>query len=196
MDPPGTQLAFDRVVESGAPLAVWRYESIVPSTTLDAHEIVVELPVKDWPTAEKLERQRAACTDRALQERLRRKRDTRIALGDGATCSLPLWVWRLGDSIILGVPEEAYSKLQIELRRQFPDLYVACVNLVNNRIGGYLPSEELYDLDIYQVWRTPFARGSLEIVIAALAEAIGEMMASRNENRSRGTQGSSQSRAH
>jgi hypothetical protein len=196
MDPPGTQLAFDRVVESGAPLAVWRYESIVPSTTLDAHEIVVELPVKDWPTAEKLERQRAACTDRALQERLRRKRDTRIALGDGATCSLPLWVWRLGDSIILGVPEEAYSKLQIELRRQFPDLYVACVNLVNNRIGGYLPSEELYDLDIYQVWRTPFARGSLEIVIAALAEAIGEMMAGRNENRSRGTQGSSQSRAH
>jgi hypothetical protein len=175
MDPPGVRLAFDRVVESGAPLAVWRYEPFVPSTSLAAREIMVELPIKDWPSAAVLEHQRAACTDRAQQERLRRKRDTRIALGDGATCFLPLCVWRIGDAFLVGVPEEAYSKLQVELRRLFPAVHVACVNLVNNRIGGYLPPEELYDEDVYQVWRTPFARGSLEIVIGALATAIREI---------------------
>jgi hypothetical protein len=174
-------LSFDRVVESGAPLAVWRYKDVPPSTTLDAREIRVVLPLKDWPTAEELERQRSAATDRALEERLRRKRDTRLALGDGDTCLLSLWIWRFGNAVLVGVPEEAYSVLQTELRRRYRDLPVVCVNLVNGRVGGYLPPQDLYELDIYQVWRTPFARGSLEIIIAALAESIEQIMDGKSE---------------
>jgi len=175
MDPPGMKLAFDRVVESGAPLAVWRYETAPRSTVLEAREIDVLLPLKDWPTAAELERQRAAATDRVLQERLRRRRDTRLALGDADACSLSLWVWRIGDAILAAVPEEAYSVLQKDLRQRFPEIAIACLNLVNNQIGGYLPPQELYDLDIYQVGRTPFARGSLEIILAALAESIEQI---------------------
>ncbi len=181
MDPPGTMLSFDRVVESGAPLAVWRYESVSPSTALDAREIRVVLPLKEWPTAEELERQRSATTDRAMQERLRRKRDTRLALGDGNSCSLSLWVWRIGNAVLVGFPEEAYSVLQQELRAHFPNLAVVCANLVNNQVGGYLPPKELYDCDVYQVWRTPFARGSLEIVIGVLSEAVEQVMASNSK---------------
>jgi hypothetical protein len=182
MDPPGVKLVFDRVVESGAPLAVWRYEPTPPSTVLEAREISVLLPLKDWPTAADLERQRAAATDPVLQERLRRRRDTRLALGDGNACSLSLWVWRIGNAVLAAVPEEAYSVLQKDLRQRFPEIAVACVNLVNNRIGGYLPPEEFYDLDIYQVWRTPFAPGSLEIIIAALAELIDQIMDGKPES--------------
>jgi hypothetical protein len=148
---------------------------------LDAIELRVELPIKKWPTAAELERQRSAAMDRALEERLRRQRDTRRDLGDGDTCALSLWVWRFGNAVLVGVPDEAYSVLQRELRQRYRQMPVVCVNLVNDRIGGYLPPRDLYDLDIYQVWRTPFARGSLEIVIGALSKAIEEIMAANSD---------------
>jgi hypothetical protein len=181
MNPPGMELAFDRVFESGAPLAIWRYAAGTPSTALQAREIDVMLPIKDWPTAAELERERLAAANPVLDERLRRRRDTRLALGDGDACSLSLWVWRIGKAVLVGIPEEAYSILQKELRQRFPEISVACVTLVNNRIGGYLPPRELYGHDIYQVWRTPFAAGSLEIVLAALTESIQQILDGAHE---------------
>ena len=177
MDPPGKFLSFDRVVESGAPLAVWRYQEAIGSTELDAKELRVELPIKNWPTAADLARQLSATTDRAVQSRLRRQRDTRRALGDGETFTHSLWIWRIGNAVLVGVPEEAYSALQMKLRQRFRNIPIICVNLVNNRVGGYLPPRDLYEIDIYQVWRTPFARGSLEIVISALSAGIEQIIA-------------------
>jgi hypothetical protein len=177
MDPPGKALAFDRVVESGAPLAVWSLEEVPSSSVLEAIEVTATLPVKDWPSADELERQRLATTDRALQERLRRQRDTRLSLGDGDTYSISLWVWRIGSAVVVGVPGEPYSLLQRELRQRFRQMPVVCANLVNSAVSSYLPPQELYEQDIYQVWRTPFARGSLEIAIDALSGAIEQIMA-------------------
>jgi hypothetical protein len=176
MDPPGKTLAFDRVVESGAPLAVWNLKEVPPSSALDTIEVAASLPLKDWPSAEELERQRSAATDRALQERLRRQRDTRRSLGDGATYSISLWVWRVGGAVFVGVPGEPYSILQRELRQRFRQIPVVCANLVNSAVSSYLPPQDLYEQDIYQVWRTPFARGSLEIVIDVLSRAIEQIM--------------------
>ena len=48
------------------------------------------------------------------------------------------------------------------------------MNLINGSIG-YLPPDELYDLDLYQVWQTTFARGGLETMIEAMAEMISEL---------------------
>ncbi len=183
MDPPGKMLSFDRVVESGAPLAVWRYHDVPTSSALSATEISVSLPLKDWPTAEELERKRAAAADRAIEERLRRQRDTRLALGDGHAYSLSLWIWRVGNSLLVGIPEEAYSLLQTELRQRYSNTAIACMNLVNDRVGGYLPPQDLYGLDIYQVWRTPFARGSLEIVIEGLSKAIAQIASENVQSR-------------
>ena len=46
------------------------------------------------------------------------------------------------------------------------------MNIVNGSIG-YLPPQELYDKDIYQEWQTPFAAGSLELLIKTAIGAIG-----------------------
>ena len=81
--------------------------------------------------------------------------------------------------MLVGIPEEAYSVLQQDLRRRFPETSIVCVTLVNNRIGGYLPPQQLFTQDIYQIWRTPFAAGSLEIVIAALTQSIEQIMAGK-----------------
>ncbi len=56
---------------------------------------------------------------------------------------------------------ESYSWIQQSLRAAFAESPIAWLNLVNGSIG-YLPPRDLYDEDVYQVWQTPFAAGSLE----------------------------------
>jgi hypothetical protein len=180
MEPPGQRLVFDRVVESGAPLATWRREPrpVTPlMRSLAARRRIVEIQLKAWPPAAELAAQFAACTDRALAERIRRKLRIRETLGDGATYGLPIWGWRIGEALLLGTMAEAYSSLQARLRTAFPDREVGWLNLVNGGVG-YLPPAALYDVDVYQVWQTPFDRGSLEQVEAAAVELGRELLAS------------------
>lgn len=171
MEPAGTAFVYERTVESGAPLAVWSHVPSEPSHELECKLGTAQLPLKDWPSAEELERQRCQCNDRALEERLRRKRDIRRTLGDGHTFSLPFWAWRLGDAALIGSCCEAYSVLQRELRRRFADRAIVCMNLINGSIG-YLPPREVYDRDLYQVWQTPFDAGSLEATLEAMSATL------------------------
>lgn len=171
MDPPGSRLAYDGVVESGAPLAIWRPEVVPKSRQLQATRVLIELPLKQWPTVEELDQQWAACGDRALKERIRRRRNVRRTVGDGPSFFLPVWTWRMGEAVLVGSMAESYSLLQRELRGRFPDRAVVVGNVMNGSIG-YLPAADSYDEDIYQVWQTPFARGCLEIVLDAMTESI------------------------
>ena len=180
MEPPGQQLVYDGIVESGAPLAVWKHSQCELPTRLQAVDSTVDLHLKDWPSAEELERQRIACDDRAVEERLRRKRDIRRALGDGHSFAVPVSIWVVGGAILVGSCCEAYSLLQTELRRRFPELSIVCMNLINGTIG-YLPPEKLYDVDVYQVWQTPFAKGGLERLIDSLATTIDRLAKTSGE---------------
>ena len=174
MEPPGTQLAYDGVRESGAPLAVWRRETVALSKELKAVRITVELPLKDWPSAADLERDLLAEPDRVIQERLRRKLSIRRGTGDGDTFLFPVWVWKIGDAFLAANMAEAYNQIQRHLRAAFSDTAVLYLNLTNGSIG-YLPPEGRYDDDLYQVWQTPFDRGSLERLEEAVAEAFRKM---------------------
>ena len=175
MEPPATELAYEGTVESGAPLAVWHHRSRVAPQELQALQSTVNLPLKEWPSAEELEQQRQNCSDRAQKERLRRKRDIRRTLGDRKNFDLPIWTWRIGDAVIVGSCCEPYSVLQRELRHRFPGTSILCMNLANGSMG-YLPPAEMYDLDVYQAWQTPFSRGSLEMLIEKMANAIRDLL--------------------
>lgn len=171
MEPPRTKLSYAGVVESGAPLAVWKHEPAEPSQHLRAMRSSVALPIKSWPSAEELENERRICTDHAVQERLRRKLNIRLSLGDGPTFDLPVHVWQIGDAVLVGSCCEAYSVLQRELRQRFPDTTIVSMNLVNGSIG-YVPPTELYDEDLYSVWQTPFDRGSYERLLETMTQEI------------------------
>lgn len=171
MEPPDTELAYNGVVESGTALGVWKRIPHTAPATLQAVARTVELPLKEWPSAEELERQRLACTDRTLEERFRRQRDIRRVLGDGKTFAMPFWIWRAGDIFLLGCMAESYAWMQQHLRRRFPDRAIVYMNLINGSIG-YLPPENLYSSNLYQVSQTPFERGSLEILAKAFEETI------------------------
>nr|MBA3685654.1 alkaline ceramidase [Planctomycetota bacterium] len=177
MLPAGTMLAYGGAVESGAPLAVWKSAPASPSTTLAARRIDLELALKeDLPSVAQIEREIAACSDHVLAERLRRKRGVRRAVGDGTTSVMPIWLWRIGDAVLLAHPNEAFARLQGELRAQVPGRAIAALNLSNGGSVGYLPPRAVYGRDLYQVWQSPFAAGCHEAMVAACARAIGELV--------------------
>jgi hypothetical protein len=161
--PPKNRLSFEGVVESGAPLAIWKKAQYEPSNVLSVEMVEVELPLKPLPSLAEIETQWAECDDNVLKERIWRKRGIRKTVGDGDTTKMPLWVWRLGDSILVGQPNEAYSEFQQKLRKQLAPNAVAVMNIVNGSTG-YLPPENLYAEDIYPVWQSPFEKGSLEVL--------------------------------
>jgi hypothetical protein len=175
MLPTRTQMVYDGVVESGAPLARYSYEISVPPMTLEARRVLVELPLKeDWPTAAEIEAELAVCTDRALAERLQRRLRVRRSLGDGKTAAIPIWLWRAGEVLFVAHPNEAYSQLQTELRAAFPKYAVFVMNVVNGWYG-YLPPADTYETDRYSVWQTPFAAGGLEKLIAVCRDELARL---------------------
>ncbi len=174
MEPAGQQLAFKGVCESGAPLAIWKHEKCAHSSELKAIQTTIDLPLKDWPSADQLEHQRLTASDRHAEERLRRKRDIRRSLGDGDTYPLPVWIWQVGDAILVATMLETYSWVQLQLRKKFPASAIIYLNLANGSMG-YLPPAKLYDEDLYQVWQTPFAAGGLEKLEAELSQIISKL---------------------
>jgi hypothetical protein len=172
MLPPGRELAYAGTIESGAPLAAWKARPHRADPTLAVKELQVSLPLKDLASLAEMDASIAANSDRVLGERLRRKRAIRVLVGDGRETPVSVWAWRIGGALILAQPTEAYSWLQRELRRRLEGMPVACMNLANGPAGGYLPPRELYALDLYQVWQTPYGEGSLERFAEAAAEAL------------------------
>jgi hypothetical protein len=173
-------LQFDGVIESGAPLAIWREKTGHISTDLAALMTNVEYALKPLPSLDELQAQWRNTTDPVMKERLWRKVGVRRIVGDGDTTAMPLWAWRIGEAFFIGQCNEAYSPLQTQLRARFGGRLIAVMNLVNGT-AGYLPPRPLYDRDIYQVWQSPFNSGSLERLLQAAGQSL-EQLSPKTEN--------------
>ena len=176
MQAPKKEISFVKVVESGAPLALWEASNYHPQTSLSCKLIEVEYNLKELPSLQEIEAQYDACEDRVIKERIWRKRGIRVDLGDGDTVKVMLWVWKLGNSLLIGQPNESYSEFQIKVRDELSPVTVAVMNLVNGSIG-YLPPAGLYPKDIYSVWQSPFAAGSLEKLTEIAINSAKDLLA-------------------
>jgi hypothetical protein len=172
---PATALAFAGPIESGAPLAAWSPRRASLGTRLAARRVEYRFPLKPLPSVAELDAELARTTDRALAERLRRKRTVRGQVGDGSEATVGATAWRIGDAALLSQSQEAFSLLQRELRAR-ARVPLAVMNLSNGASLGYLPPRELFDRDLYQVWQTPFAAGCLEHAIEQCAAAISSLL--------------------
>jgi len=177
MFPPESGLVFDRAVESGAPLANWKRVAVAVSGELKGITRQAPIQFKALLSIEEIDEEIKQCRDRALLERLDRKRKKIIELSKIPQNEMPVYAWRLGSSFLLAQGGEAYSGLQTELRKSFPETSVAVLNLTNMGSFGYLPPAELYGEDLYQVWQSPLERGCLELMIEAGQEALRELEA-------------------
>lgn len=176
LQPPATAFVYQGPRRSGADLGIWADEPLDSSALegamlLSSRTVDVPLELKPLQTRAELQATLDTCTDRVEQERLRRKIGIREVMGDGSTYDLRLWFWRLGDAVVVAVPEEPYSILQTTLREQFPDHPVVVLGVTNGGLG-YLPPRERYGDNLYQVWQSPYTEGCLEAVIAASAREI------------------------
>jgi len=173
--PPGTGLSFAGVVESGAALGIWKRSAYQADTSLSGEMVEVELPLKPLPSLAEVEDRLQRCEDRVFKERLWRQRATRQAVGDGKRARTHVWIWRLGNALLVGQPNEAYSQFQQQLRQQIAPHPVAVMNMVNGYMG-YLPPRRLYGRNIYPVWQTPFAAGALELLTKTAIERARRML--------------------
>ncbi len=182
MLPVSTRLEFGGVKESGAALGLWRRVPAEPARQSSACRREVELPLKSsLRETAAIEADLASCKDPVLLERLRRELRVRRAVGEGRTSKLECWFCRVGDVLIAGTPAEAYARFQQELRNAFAPRPVVVMNLVNG-YRGYLPPAGLYGRDLYQVWQTPYARGSLELLIEAARDELTHLAADPNSS--------------
>ena len=165
----------DEVVESGAPLGIAHPHPPAVSHELHANVESVELLLKSSESLAALEQQLQACQDRALRERLWRRRAVRRIVGDGPACATPLWLWRIGEALLVAQPNEAYSCFQLDLRRRFAPRPVVVLN-VTNGYAGYLPPRDHYARDQYTVWQTPFAPGGLEHLSSAAEAGLSRLL--------------------
>lgn len=176
MPPPGTSLNFEAVVESGAPLAMWRSRPTTMPT--DARAVIqrVAMDVQPLASPDELARRWPEVDGGVLEERLRRAVDLRDGYVTGPVVDHPVWVWRLGAAVVVAHPGEAYSWLQVELRRRFPAHHVVVANLSNGPGFVYLPTRRAYEMGTYQTWQTVLEPGSLERLVECSTAAIEDLL--------------------
>ena len=175
MFPPGQQLQYQGIQESGTPLGIWR---LAPrsdvSTQLSGRFLTTQFPLLPFPSREELESQLAATTERYAVERLERSLARRAQVGDGPNSDFHFTVWRLGEAFLVSTPAECYSQFQIDLRRQFPDTTVAVLNL-SDGTTTYLPKPESFGRDVYQARIAFYKPDALARVTQMASGAIQEM---------------------
>jgi hypothetical protein len=175
LPPPGTRFAYTGIVASGANLGTWAYRPCEPGQLDAAGRLEAVLTGVDLVRKEDLGvvESLSSSTPDSPQERekARRRELLRLALGEGPVHRMPLWAWRLGEALLVAVPNEPYSVFQVELRRSFAGTPLFVLMTTNGGVG-YLPPRETYGSGRYQEQQSPYAPGCLEQAIEAAAEAL------------------------
>ena len=176
MLPPRTLLVHDETPESGAPLAVWRPRPRPLSREVSAVRVEIPVDLRAMPARAELERRWAHLEEPVRSLRLQRAAMIEALYGDQLEAQHSVWMWRIGDCALVAHPGEAYVALQLYLRRLFPGTAVVVLNHANATVDGpgwvYIPDRGAYEHDIYQVWQTPLAAGSLERIADTVADVL------------------------
>ena len=173
--PPEHRMVFAGRQESGATLGRWQLEKYEPDESFSIGYETVRLELAELPSVAECRTEMENAPSGFERERAERRLAIREKLDAGADHALPIYVWRLGRSVLVGAPVEFYSDVQIALRSRFPDLTVAVLDVCNG-FFNYLPRQEDYARDTYPVRIALFARGSMERACAKAAEMIDTLV--------------------
>ncbi len=178
MPPPGTRFVYTGIQASGANLGTWAYAPCEPaqletSARLEARLTHVELRRKEaLGVVDSL----SSADPDAHQEKEKalRRHFLDLELGDSPVHRMPVWLWRLGDALLVAVPNECYSVFQTELRQRFAGTPLLVLNMTNGTLG-YIPPAKTYGTGRYQEQQSPYAPGCLEHVIEAVGAELATM---------------------
>ena len=112
---PATRFVYTGIVASGANLGAWEYQPC------DAEQLRGERAAGGARDHVELRRKedlgvvdeplRATPDSVQEQEKALRRRFLSEALGDGPVYAMPVWTWRLGEALLVAIPNEPYSVL-------------------------------------------------------------------------------------
>ena len=174
--PAQSSLVFGEVEQSGAPLGRWVLEEKEASSRVATEIARVELAYHNLPSLEALDRDIENAVEAFALERLSRRRQLRAEMGDGDRRQISIPIWRIGDSVIVALPAEAYSDFQQSLRNKFPSLAIIVLNIANGYFS-YLPPAASYDVpDLYQVRVALFGAGCMEKMLASTEQTIEQLI--------------------
>ena len=176
LPPPGTQFVYTGIVASGANLGTWEYRPCDDAQVQAAEQLAARMSHVELRRKEELGVVESLSTPDSVQEQEKalRRRFLSEALGDSPVYAMPIWAWRLGEALLVAIPNEPYSVLQTELRRRFAGTPVLVLGVTNGTMG-YLSPEETYGTGLYQEQQSPFAPGCLEQTIEAAGRALAEL---------------------
>ncbi len=172
--PSGKKMVFDRKIESGATLGLWKYEDELPDRRIGMITETVELELGDLPTIDAFKKLVEAKSG-FEKERAQRGLALREKLGESSTYDFPIYAWKLGKTIMVGAPIEFYNEFQIFLRRQFPENLILVLDICNGFLN-YLPRKEEFTRNTYQVKIALFAPESEEIVRTKVVYLINKIL--------------------
>ena len=165
MLPPATEYQFTEVITSGANLGGWSSVPVEPNTKLKSKKVLAKLPHKELLSEAQLREKWAPTTasEVFLNFRIRKQFEMRIdyVQGDG-TVLHPIWIWRLGDAVVVAHCGEAYLEMARELRRRNPDLMLLFLDMTNGPGYIYVPTKIAYEQNTYQSQQSLLAAGGFE----------------------------------
>jgi len=178
LPPAGTRFVYTGIVASGANLGAWEYQACESDQRLASEQLVARLshvPLSRKQDLGVIDSTPGATLDsRQEQEKALRRRFLDQELGHDPVHNMPIWLWRLGEALLVALPNEAYSVFQVELRRRFADTPLLVLGTTNGTLG-YLPPRDSYGSGRYQEQQSPYTAGCLEQTIEAVTTALHEL---------------------
>ncbi|HEX6971555.1 MAG TPA: neutral/alkaline non-lysosomal ceramidase N-terminal domain-containing protein [Limnochordia bacterium] len=177
---PPERWEFDTVLESGAPLGLFRrLPAPRPDQSLAALERPVSVPTRQLPPLDVLEaafaqrreelaRLRAGGGDEEAvrQATMRAKRafhQLRLGQSTGGreSVEIPVQAIRIGEIALLAAPIEPFAEIGVAIKRRSPFPYTL-VSGYSNGMMGYLPTAAAHAEGGYEIDASPFGPGAEE----------------------------------
>jgi hypothetical protein len=172
MFPPASEYRLTELVHSGADLAKWSLAEAKPSTIVKAERITVTMNHKDLLTEAQMRANWHDVHPRIVDTRVQKQFGIRLNYIVDGKVNHPVWLWQIGDAIIIAHAGEAYFEMQVELRSRHPDRVIMFFDMTNGPGYVYIPKRSAYERKAYQSWQTILAPGSFEEMVEYLDRAI------------------------
>jgi hypothetical protein len=175
MLPPASDLAFEQTIISGSLLARWLPEKVAPNSTVVAKKTMAVLKHKKLRTREELEAAWGPITasKEFLEFRIFKQFEMRKDyVQEGGVVHHPIWMWELGDALIIAHCGEAYLEMARDLRLRNPGRMILWLDMTNGPGYMYIATEGAYDRDAYQSQQSLLAKGAFEELLEILDRKI------------------------
>ncbi len=169
---PATELRFTEIIKSNANLAIWEPVKIDPPKIVKRERVMVRLKRKELMNEEQMRLKWSDVNLKIVDSRVRKQIGMRIDYVDGDSANHPVWLWQLGNALVIAHPGEAYFEMQQELRKRHSDKVIMFLDMTKGPGYVYIPTRSAYERNAYQSWQTLLAPGAFEDMIEKLDKAI------------------------